>query len=204
MTNIEIKRFVMKHLQEITSLGFYFQKNILFKEDNDIIIGFCLEKSGVQKDSLYIWSFSQPLYVLAEDINLSFGRRLRKEAWQIKGNSNLDNDALLMIQLMRDELNGYLNQVNNPDKFYQCFNDKCVNLRMLEAVVYSALKSNNNQSEDILSNYINILKQEDLSINWISRLLENAEELMQSLSNSDSVKFLLDKNIEITKNNLGI
>lgn len=202
MTNTEIKKIVNNHLGEIVSKGFKLQKDILFKEPlDDMLIGFCFEKSGFDKDIFYVNAFVQPLYIENENIILTFGWRIRKQ-WKLKNNDNLDKDLQELSTLMLEELNSFLNIVDTPSKFYEYYHDKCVNIRMIEAVVYSAIYTKHPDAELILNNFIEILQNENLSIKWMKKILNEMIDLKETFHNDAEISKKLQSNIQKTKSHL--
>lgn len=203
MTNAEIKKLVDTSFMTFIEKGFRLHKDILCIEPlNNMIVGFCFEKSGFHKDSLYVWSFVQPLYVPNEHIILTFGKRVRNEQLQIKNNKEFDKDVKELSKLMNKEIEVFLNEVSSPSKFYNYYQDKCVNLRMIEAVVYSAIYTKQKNTKTLLNNFINTIKKDDLSIKWIEDLLNQMISIKEIVDDNDKIDILLKNNIEFTKSNL--
>lgn len=203
MTNTDIKKINEKYFNTIISESFSLKGNILYHIPLiDFILGFCFETSKNEKDSLYVWSFIQPLYVPTDSISLSFGKRLENKLWKLKGNEVLKSEVDELTTLMRAEMDNFFSKVNSIDKFYVFFENECRNLRMIEALVYSAIYSQNKDAELILNNFINNLQQENLSIKWISDILNQMKYLKSILNDKNKLDDLFKKNIEFTKTNL--
>lgn len=203
MTNTEIKKLVNTSFKTFVENKFTLHKDILYREPlNNMLVGFCFEKSSFHKDSLYVWSFVQPIYVPNENINLTFGKRIRNEQWQIKNNPKFDKDIKKLSNLMSNEVTTFLNEIDTPLKFYNYYQDKSVNLRMLESVVYSAIYTKQKDIKILLNNFIDILKKEDLSIKWIEELLNQMVSLNKIIDDDNKINALIKNNIEFTKSNL--
>jgi len=209
MKNIAVERVVKRYLQAfIINDDFIFSNNLLYKSPlEDILAGFCFEKSGLNKDGVYVWCFVQPLYLKSEHIILSYGKRLkgtRGELWLLKNNTNLEETIEELIPLMKDAIDVFLNNVDTPSKFYNYYQDKLVNLRMAEAVTYSAIYSKNKDSKLILENYINILENENIEVDWVKNLLDVAKGLKLIIGNDEAIQNLFQKNIIETKQTIGL
>jgi hypothetical protein len=205
MTNTDLKKIIEQHFSSLISDEFKLKENILYQMPlSDFIIGFCFEKSRNEKDSAYVWSFIQPLYVPNDSIILSFGKRLENKLWTLKGNKVLKSEIDELVFLMRTEIDNFFIKTNSIHKFYNFFENECSNLRMIEALVYSAVYSKNEDSELILDNFINSLEHENLSIKWISDICENMKHLKLILTDKNELDNLFKKNIEYTKENIGL
>jgi len=157
----------------------------------------------VYKRQVYIWSFAQPLYKKSDHVVLNFGSRIRKEVWSIKAITPKELENLQ--EMMNKEITEVLIHLTNSSDFYNYYVNKCTNIRMLETVVYSALMSELDDSEQILDQYVDVLKKENLAITWVADLLSEAEELKELLLRKDnSLKKLLLEHIEFTKSKLGV
>jgi hypothetical protein len=205
MTNTDIKKINDKYFDNIISENFNLKGNILYHIPLvDFIVGFCFETSKNEKDSLYVWSFVQPLYVPNDSLSLSFGKRLKNKLWKLKGIEVLESEVKELTSLMMTEIDDFFIKINSIHKFYNYFKNECRNLRMIEAVVYSAVYSQNEDAELILDNFINALQQENLSIKWISDILNQMKYLKSILNDKDKLDDLFKRNIECTKTNLNL
>lgn len=210
MTNTEIKKIYNRHLSETIPLDFKLDKGILYKSPvKDTLVGFCFEKSGFNKDCVYISAFVQPLYVESDCIVLTFGKRLKSkkngELWHLKNNPEIDKAISELKPLMQKEIENFFPKVETPNDFYQYYKSKEVkNIRINEALVYSAIYSMNGHSKQILRNFIKELVKEDLEIGWIKNIFLKAIELERIIDDDHKVKSYLAKNISKTKSNLGL
>src|SRR5690606_902837 len=183
MTNADIKRIYSNHMAKVMPSNFKLNKGILYETPvSEVLKGFCFERSPSENESLYIWSFVMPLYVEKENISLTFGKRLKnpegKELWHLKNNPIIDSTIAGLVSLMYDEIENFFPKVETPDDFYQFYKSKEVkNIRINEALVYSAVYSKNGHSKEILRNFITELEAEDLEIGWIKNVLLRAREL---------------------------
>lgn len=205
MNNTEIKKLVNISLRPIIEKGFTYKKNVLYmKPLEELLVGFYFEKSGFNKDSLYIWSFVQPLYVPNENIILTFGKRLREKEWAIKNNPNLNSDLNLIRQLIEEEISSFITAVDTPIKFFKYYEDKCINLKMIESLVYTSLYIKHKDSQLILNKFIDHLKHQDLTINWVNELLNNMLFLKNIQDSKNKLDNLFKNNIEETVKSLGL
>lgn len=208
MTNTDIKKIYNSHLAKVIPPEFELDKGILYKTPvNDILVGFCFEKSSSEKESLYVWSFAMPLYLEKDNISLTFGRRLKdskgNELWRLKNSQSIDKSIAELASLMYDEIESFFPAVETPESFYQFYKDKEVkNIRINEALVYSAIYSKNNRSQELLKDFIAELEKEDLEIGWIKNVLLKAKELEKTIDDDHKVRGYLSKNISETKSNL--
>jgi hypothetical protein len=205
MTNTDLRKIVDQHFFSLISDEFKLKGNILYQIPlSDFAIGFCFEKSKNEKDSVYVWSFIQPLYVPNDSIILSFGKRLGNKLWTLKGNKVLKSELDELSSLMRTELDDFFIKINSIPKFYNYFEHECKNLRMIEALVYSAIYCKNEEAELIVDNFINTLEHENLSIKWISDIFEEMKYLKSILVDKNKLDNLFKKNVEYTKANIGL
>jgi hypothetical protein len=207
MNDSEIKKIVKNSFRQILDQRFNLYKNILYKHPlNNILLGFCFEKSASNKEGVYVWVFVQPLYVNADYIVLSFGKRLKGkngEFWKLKDTLNFEEMISELETSMQNEIDTFLKEVNTPLKFYNYYTEKSVNIRMVQAVVYSAIYSKHKDAESLLKNYITMIKQEDLNYDWIKNLLKEALCLQNIIDSKSSIDDFFDNNINSTKINLG-
>src|SRR5690606_32289028 len=117
-------------------------------------------------------------------------------------NSKFDKDIKELSSLMNNEFVDFLSKVDTPLKFYKFYGDKCVNLRMIEAVIYSAIYTKQKDVKLLINNFIDLLKKEDLSIKWIEELLNQMISLNEIIDDDDKINSLINRNIEFTKSNL--
>jgi hypothetical protein len=208
MKNLEIEKIVKLSFKDILDRGFNQNKNIIYQAPlEDILFGFCFEKSAKNENGLYVWSFVQPLYVKADSIVLTFGNRLKRmddELWLLKNNPESHNLLSELNDLMLQSLNTFLSQVNTAEKFYNFYNDKCSNLRMIQAVVLSAVLADDADAQLVLDNYINILQGENLDFKWKKDLLDEAMFLKQSFDDSKVLYKYFEDNIAQTKRALNL
>lgn len=208
MKDSVIKKIVQQSFKPILNQNFRLYKNIIYQYPlNNILLGFCFDKSGFNKDCVYISVFAQPLYINADNIILSFGNRLKGKdgnLWQLENNPNLEEILSELLLLMKDVIDDFLNKVNTPSRFYNYYQDKLVNIRMVEAVTYSAIYSKHKDSELILENYIKILQNENLEIDWVKNLLDVAKNLKLIIDDDEAIQNLFKKNIDETKQALGL
>ncbi|WP_410220749.1 hypothetical protein [Pedobacter sp.] len=204
MTNSDLKKTVNTNFKNIGD-NFKLKESIFYKIPAlDFLIGFCFEKSKNENDSLYVWSFIQPLYVPNDSISLSFGRRLNDKLWKLKGINSSKEELAELHALMVNENDNFFEQVDSVKKFYDHFENSGKNLRMIEALVYSAIYSQNVDAEMIIDNFISTLRKENLSIAWIGKILEQMEYLKSIIADKELLENLFNKNIEYTKRNLHI
>lgn len=210
MTNTEIKRIYDRYLSDEISSNFKLDKGVLYKNPvKDILVGFCFERSSSEKESLYVWSFAMPLYIEKEDLSLTFGHRLRnkknEELWHFKNNPKVDGVIKDLIALMQKEIKHFFPRVEKPNDFFEFYkNEKVKNIRIKEALTYSAVYAKRKESKELLEILTNELKNEDLDIGWIRGVLQNVTDLKEFLKKDNNVNTLLNKNIELTKSNLKI
>lgn len=210
MTNTDIKKIYNNYLAKVIPPDFELDKGILYKTPvNEILVGFCFEKSSSEKESLYIWSFAMPLYIEKDIISLTFGQRLKdskgNELWHLKNNQSIDKAIAGLASLMYDEIESFFPAVETPESFYRFYKDKEVkNIRIKEALVYSVIYSKNNRANELLKDFIAELEEEDLEIGWIRNVLLRAKELEKIIDDEDKFKAYLSKNISETKSNLGL
>ncbi len=208
MTNTDIKRIYKNHLEDIFPSNFILKGDILYNRDIDnLLVGFCFEKSGFQKEGVYILPFVQPLYILDEDVNLTFGTRIKSrrnvDLWHLKNNIDIDKTLSELKPLMKKELKNFLLKIKNSEDFYNYFKNKKVkNIRIKEALVYSAVHSDNKKGKILISEFIKELKKEDLEIDWIKGILEDMLYLEKEYDNRDALNILFNKNLEQTRLNL--
>lgn len=210
MTNTEIKKIYNRYLSDKISSDFKLDKGVLYKSPvKDILIGFCFEKSSSEKESLYVWSFAMPLYIEKEDLSLTFGHRLKnkknQELWHLKNNPNIDKVIKDLLILMEEEIKNFFPKIEKPKDFFEYYkNEKVKNIRIKEALTYSAIYAEQKESKEILENFINELKNEDLDIDWINGVLQNVTSIKELLQKGSNVNALLNKNIELTKSHLKV
>lgn len=208
MTNTDIKRIYKNHLEDIFPSNFILKGDILYNRDIDnLLVGFCFEKSGFHKEGVYILPFVQPLYILDEDINLTFGTRIKSrrngDLWHLKNNIDIDKTLSELKPLMKKELKNFLLKIKNSEDFYNYFKNKKVkNIRIKEALVYSAVHSDNKKGKILISEFIKELKKEDLEIDWIKGILEDMLYLEKEYDNRDTLNILFNENLEQTRLNL--
>ncbi|KAB1153395.1 hypothetical protein F7018_17170 [Tenacibaculum aiptasiae] len=208
MTNTEIKRIYKNHLKDVLPSGFILKGGILYNKDiNELLVGFCFEKSGFHKDGVYVWSFVMPLYVEKEDLSLTFGKRMEIKknggVWRLKNNSDIDKTISELKSLMKKELKAFLSKIKTSEDFYDYFKNKKVkNIRIKEALVYSAIHSDNKKGKKLISEFIKELQKEDLEIGWIKSILEAMVYLEKEYENKNDLNVFFNKNIEQTKLNL--
>ncbi|WP_420552292.1 hypothetical protein [Tenacibaculum aiptasiae] len=208
MTNTEIKRIYENHLKDVFPNSFILKEGVLYNKDiNELLVGFCFEKSGFHKDEVYVWSFVMPLYVENEDLSLTLGKRMEIKknggVWHLKNNSDIDKTISELKSLIKKELKGFLSKIKTSEDLYDYFKNKKVkNIRIKEALVYSAIHSDNKKGKKILSGFIKELKKEDLEIGWIKSILENMVYLEKEYENKNDLNVFFNKNIEQTKLNL--
>lgn len=210
MTNTEIKKIYDRYLSDEIPSDFKLDKGILYKSPvKDVLVGFCFERSSSEKESLYVWSFAMPLYIEKEDLSLTFGHRLRnkknQDLWHLKNNPSIDKVVKDLIALMEKEIENFFPKVEKPNDFFEYYrNEKVKNIRINEALTYSAIYSERKESKELLESFINELKNEDLEIGWINSVLQNATNMKELLQSGDGVSTLFDKNIELTKTHLKV
>jgi len=208
MKDTVIKKIAKRFLEEIPDQNFLFRKNVIYKFPiNDILLGFCFEKSGFNKDGGYVSVFAQPLYVKSDSITLSFGKRLKGingELWQLDNNPNLENTINELLSLMKNSVQDYLRYIDEVVKFYNYYHDKTSNIRMIQAITYSAIYSNISDSEIILDSYIDTLQKQDLSIKWIKNLLEESLYLKSIFFDKEAINRLFINNREATLKSIGL
>tara|TARA_R110002020_G_scaffold419049_1_gene628272 strand:+ start:439 stop:1071 length:633 start_codon:yes stop_codon:yes gene_type:complete len=210
MTNTDIKKIYNNYLAKVIPPDFELDKGILYKTPvNEILVGFCFEKSSSEKESLYVWSFAMPLYIEKDNISLTFGQRLKdskgNELWHLKNNQSIDKAIARLASLMYDEIESFFPVVETPENFYRFYKDKGVkNIRINEALVYSAIYSKSNRAKEIMKDFIAELEEEDLEIGWIKNVLLKAKELEKMIDDNHKAKAYLSKNISETKSNLSL
>ena len=205
MTSNEIKKIIEKNFESIIPENFRIKNNIFYYVPIiDFVKGFCFEKSKNEENSLYVWSFVQPLFVPNDTISLSFGKRLGNRLWTLKGNDVIQSDIIDLSILMKNEVVNFFADIDSNNKFYNFYENECKNIRMVEALVYSAIYSQNKNAELILNNFINNLQNEDLSIKWIGTILQKMQHLKLILNDKDKLDTLFKANIKYTKVNIGL
>lgn len=210
MTNTEIKKIYDRYISEEIPSDFKLDKGILYKSPvKDVLVGFCFEKSGFNKECVYVSVFAQPLYIESDCIVLTFGHRLKNkkngELWHLKNNPNIDKVVKDLVALMEKEIQDFFPKVQTANDFFKYYKDKKVkNIRIKEALTYSAIYSERKESKELLESFINELKNEDLEIGWINSVLQNATNMKELLQSGVGVSTLFDKNIELTKTHLKV
>ena len=104
---------------------------------------------------------------------------------------------------MNKEVKVFLSKVTTPSAFYEHFkNKKIKNIRTKEALVYSAIYAEDKKSKEILKNFIDELRKEDLDIGWVKDVLQNVTTLKVLLEKDNDLRVLFNKNIDLTKSRL--
>lgn len=210
MTNTDISRLYKNYLSKVIPLDFKLDKGILYKTSvNNILVGFCFERSSSEKESLYVWSFAMPLYLMKEDLSLTFGQRLKRgkneELWHFKNNPQIDKTLKSLTLLMQKEIKDFFPKVETPKDFFEFYKDSEVkNVRIKEALVYSGVYAKHPQSKELLKSFTEELENEDLTIQWIKDVLQNSLHLQEVLDKNGDVDTLLNQNIKMTKSHLKI
>lgn len=209
MKTIEIQRVLKKYFQKfMTDHSFTLEKDMLYSTNSqDMLLGFCFDKSGFVKEGVYVHVFVQPYYIKLDHVALSFGGRLEGrdgDIWLFKNNPKMEATVSELIPLMEDAIGGFLNKVNTPLKFYDYYKDERESLRTIEAVVYSALYAKKSNAVSLVDNFIKKLKTEDLTIDWIKNILLEMEALKLILDENDKIEDFFKQNISFTKRELGI
>lgn len=205
MTNTELKKIKDKYFDKLIFENFKLKGNILYKFPlNDLVVGFCFEKSASVKGGIYVWSFVQPLYLPNDSIILTFGRRLENKLWELKDANNFEVTMNKLLLSIKNEIENFVVKVDSAEKFYNYYSNKCENLRMTQGVVYSAVYLKNSESELLLNNYIKILKEQNLMIKWINSLLIEAEYLKSIFSDRNEIDSFFNSKIDYTKSNLNL
>ncbi|WP_286920167.1 hypothetical protein [Flavobacterium sp. UBA4197] len=195
MKHSEIKTIYNLYLKDKMPTDYILKGDILYKKPIDsLLVGFCFERSGLNSNGFYLNAFVQPLYVPSEDISLTFGYRVTNtvsDFWEI----NPESENRLLFSSLEMEMNRsidtFLSIFNSPTSFYKYYEDKCVNLRMVQAVVLSSCYDLLDERFELMTKYISILEEEDMSINWKRNIFEQAKLLRDQISNKNELHNIL-------------
>lgn len=195
MKNNEIKKIYNLYLQGNIPEEYCLKGDLLYRIfDGNMLLGFVFARSGFNKNGFYLHKFVQPLYILDEDINLTFGDRIifnNDDFWEI----DLEKDNSKLFIILANEINlnikSFLNKVNTPELFYNYYKKKSKTLRWMEAVVLSSCHYLSDKRFELMDKYISVLEKEDMSINWRRILLDQARLLQSNISNEEELKNIL-------------
>ncbi|WP_445458168.1 hypothetical protein [Flavobacterium sp. HNIBRBA15423] len=164
---------------------------LYLKSNDNLLKGFVFGRSGYEIKGFYLHVFVQPLYLLDENINLTFGYKIKydsKDFWEIDDKKDNTKLFIELEKAINKNSNDFLKIFDSPESFYKYYQNKCVNLRMVEAVVLSACYSLSEERFSLIDKYISILEKEDLSINWRKTLLEQARLLKLNITDEKKIK----------------
>ena len=193
MTNREIESFIKKNIigyvgPNIIQKGSY----ILLHPFDDLLGGFCFERSASDKNSIYIWWFVQPLFIPGSIIHLTFGNRLenlhRNQSWE-----NLDlMENIEKIREIIQKTIPLIKTLTDSPSFYDHYDGHPLeNLRIDEALVYTRIWIESTNYMDKIKNLISDIDNKfDGSIPWIKTIKED----MINLSLSENPRSILADN----------
>ncbi|HET7118317.1 MAG TPA: hypothetical protein VFI29_17600 [Hanamia sp.] len=174
--------------------NYYFMNDFLIKQPiQDIVIGFCFERSST-KDERYVSWFTMPLYYPHKVIGLTFGNRIqlkdRGQIWDFS-DTQIENTAkdLLPQLLLYEET---INELEIPLNFYKAYHKKKqTNLRIYEAVTYTACWLELSTMHNEIESCIKFIENEnDTSVPWIKKILDNMKLLQAQKSKKEILSLL--------------
>jgi hypothetical protein len=171
---------------------------------NHILRGFYIEDSGLDKESFYVWTLVQPLYVPSNTIMFNLSKRLGKGTGT-RWNLNLPATQENLISYIRKDGIPYIKHVTTPDAlvmFCDNFLDKN-DPYVRQARAYSLVAAN--RTLEALGELNELSTSLDNKIPWMSEMKKRAEMLNYAIQakSSDVSKLLLNWEKE-TISKLGI
>ncbi len=203
MTKNKLESIARRYIQP--SLGNYkLQDGFIIKLPiEDIIIGFCLERSSIS-DCGYVWWFSQPLYVPSDMLHLTFGGRIGfndgDQLWNFT-TEQINQTMDLLISKMKGGQER-VSLVEKPSDFYNYYrSEQEKNLRIYEADTYTACWTMRPTMQTEIEDCINfILREQNTTIPWVQAILNDLRSIAKSKDNEQIFSELNKVKIDALKN----
>lgn len=189
MNRSQLKKFAESKIIPQLKGTYQFNNNLIFQYPLlDLLKGFYFEGSPSSKDIVYIWCFTQPLFVPSENIVFTFGKRLRtpegKEQWGLMEEFEITTPPVILDTIKFAE-QSFLLSVGDKKLFYDHYKSETnQNVKILEAVCYASILLGKNESEDLLIKLIKNIQSMNLNIPWIKKIFDRVILLKEN----DSLK----------------
>jgi hypothetical protein len=194
MTKKKLESIIKKNILNLLVGNYILTDTYVIKSPiEDIVIGFCFERSSTD-DGIYIWWFTQPLYIPDNTLHLTFGNRIRlpdkNELWNF-GKNHIDNTVNILMEelLIHDKM---INVLKVPSNFYEYYLEtREKNIRIYEATIYTACwigLSNVDEEIEVCLNFIQV--NLNLSIPWIKKIFDNLSLLRIQKNQGERIAIL--------------
>jgi hypothetical protein len=173
----------------------------------DIVVGYYFEKSS-SANCIYIWWFTQPLYIPDDMLHLTFGNRIRtkngSEMWDFS-NTLIDGTIKILLPELETHKN-LIDKLEMPRNFYDYYyENREKNIRIYEATTYTACWIGLLNMYEEIENCLRFIESNlSTSISWIKQISDNLNLLKKQMNHDDILVILKDwKNNTAAKLKLG-
>ncbi|MCP9768761.1 hypothetical protein EGI22_12615 [Lacihabitans sp. LS3-19] len=174
-------------------------KDFLFLEPtNELLRGYCINKSGLNKMQFELRYFVFPLYKPSETIKLTFGGTIlnNKRQWWELNEENGEVIAKEIASKMVDVENSFFAKIYDSLSFLNYYyKDRKINFRYYEAIALSACYSKQKNRIEILKDLKSFCSnRENVNNPFAKKIISNIELLLQSENMQTFLNLWMDEN----------
>lgn len=205
ITNMRAKD-IAKVVESLKPLlpGFKTKGAMIYKEKDDVLQAICIEDSGLDKQSFYVWVFFLPLYIPLKQLVFTFGKRLSHGKRWASDAEAIDE----LSEAIKREALPYLHSIDTSDRLSQVIAEidrgPNKNLNLSQAYAYSLAKEGQREPAIVaLKEIISRVNQSPNSHPWTLRIREHCESMLENLE-VDREGRVLEELAENSRNILGL